>query len=111
MNACIGFTVEGALLHLLGKKLDKQEPTIGLAEIKQLLQTGSPLQQAGVGAYLQQLALKGDLNMVCELIDAGEEFIETCVTPIVLHLKTLGVQETLDILLQNPTENDWRALL
>jgi tetratricopeptide (TPR) repeat protein len=111
LNACIGFAVEGALLHLLGKKLNKQELTIGLAEIKQLLQTGSPLQQAGVGAYLQQLALKGDLNMVCEVIDAGEEFIEACVTPIVLHLKTIGVKETLDILLQNPTENDWRALL
>ena len=111
LNACIGFTVEGALLHLLGKKLNKQEPTIGLAEIKQLLQTCSPLQQAGVGAFLQHLALNGDLKTVCELIDAGEEFIETCVTPIVLHLKTIGVKETLDILLQNPTENDWKALL
>jgi len=111
LNACVGFTVEGALLHLLGKKLEKQEPGITLAEIKQLLQTGSPLQRAGVGAYLQQLALTGNLDTVCELIDAGEEFIEACVTPIVLHLKSIGVQETLDILLQNPTENDWKALL
>ena len=111
LNACVGFTVEGALLHLLGKKLEKQEPSITIAEIKQLLQTGSPLQRAGVGAYLQQLALKGDLNTVCELIDAGEEFIEVCVTPIVLHLNSIGVKETLDILLQNPTEHDWLALL
>ena len=111
LNACIGFTVEGALLHLLGKKIESQHPSIALPEIKELLQTGSPLQQSGVGAYLQYLALNGDLNTVCELIDAGEEFIETCVTPIVLHLKTMGVKETLDILLQNPTENDWKALL
>ena len=111
LNTCIGFTVEGALLHLLGKKIESQHPTIAFTEIKELLQTGSPLQQAGVGAYLQNLALQGDLKKVCELIDAGEEFIETCVTSIVLHLKTIGVKETLDILLQNPTENDWKALL
>jgi tetratricopeptide (TPR) repeat protein len=111
LNACVGFTVEGALLHLLGKKLEKQESGITIAEIKQLLQTGRPLQQAGVGAYLQHLALIGDLNTVCELIDAGEEFIEACATPIVLHLKSIGVKETLDILLQNPTESDWKALL
>ena len=111
LNACIGFTVEGALLHLLGKKLGDLKPPISLREIQQILRTGSPLQQAGVGAYLQQRALQGDLTAVCELIDAGEEFIETCVTPIVLHLKTIGVQETLDILLLNPTEHDWLALL
>jgi len=111
LNACIGFTVEGALLYLLGEKIESQYPTIALTEIKELLQTGSPMQQAGVGGYLQNLALQGDLKTVCELIDAGEEFIETCVTPIVLHLKTSGVIETLDILLQNPTENDWKALL
>jgi tetratricopeptide (TPR) repeat protein len=111
LNACIGFTVEGALLHLLGKKLGELKPTISLQEIQQILRTGSPIQQAGVGAYLQQRALLGDMNTVCELIDAGEEFIETCVTPIVLHLKTIGVQETLDILLLNSTEHDWLALL
>ena len=111
LNACIGFTVEGALLHLLGKKIESQHPSIALPEIKELLQTGSPLQQSGVGAYLQYLALNGDLDTVCELIDAGGGFIETCVTPIVLHLKTIGVKETLDILFQNPTENDWKALL
>ncbi len=111
LNAYIGFTVEGALLHLLGKKLESLQPYIDITEIKQLLKTGSQLQRAGVGSYLQHLALKGDLNIVCELIDAGEEFIDTCVTPIVFHLKTNGVKETLDILLQNPTENDWKALL
>jgi tetratricopeptide (TPR) repeat protein len=111
LNTCVGFTVEGALLHLLGKKLESHQPSIEITEIKQLLQTGSQLQRAGAGAYLQHLALKGDLNTVCELIDAGEEFIEACLTPIVFHLKNIGVKETLDILLQNPTENDWKALL
>jgi tetratricopeptide (TPR) repeat protein len=111
LNACIGFTVEGALLHLLGKKLGDLKPPISLQEIQQILRTGSPLQKAGVGAYLHQRALLGDMNTVCELIDTGEEFIETCVTPIVLHLKSIGVKETLDILLQNPTEHDWKALL
>jgi tetratricopeptide (TPR) repeat protein len=111
LNACVGITVEGALLHLLGNKLASQQPPIAKTQIIQLIQTGSKLQQTGVGAYLQQLALQRDLKTVCELIDAGEEFIEACVTPIVLHLKTTGVKETLATLLQNPTENDWKVLL
>ncbi|WP_297510941.1 tetratricopeptide repeat protein [Flavobacterium sp.] len=111
LNSCVGFTVEGALLHLLGKKLESEQPPIALIQITKLLQTGSTIQQAGVGAYLQHCALQGDLNTVCELIDAGEEFIEVCITPIVIHLKTTGVKETLDILLQTPTENDWKAML
>jgi tetratricopeptide (TPR) repeat protein len=111
LNACVGFTVEGALLHLLGNKLESQQPPIGRNEIIKLIQTGSKLQQIGVGAYLQHLALQGDLKLICELIDAGEQFIEACITPIVLHLKTIGVKETLDILLQNITENDWKVLL
>jgi tetratricopeptide (TPR) repeat protein len=111
LNACVGLTVEGALLYLLGKKLNNQQPSIELTAVKSLLQAGSKLQKAGVGNYLEQLALEGDLGLVCELIDLGEEFIDVCTTPIVLHLKTSGVKETLDILLQNPTENDWLVLL
>jgi tetratricopeptide (TPR) repeat protein len=111
LNACVGLTVEGALLYLLGKKLNNQQPPIELTAVKRLLQSGSKLQKAGVGNYLERLALKGDLGLVCELIDLGEEFIYVCTTPIVLHLKTSGVNETLDILLQNPTENDWLVLL
>jgi tetratricopeptide (TPR) repeat protein len=111
LNACVGLTVEGALLYLLGKRLKNQEPPIELSAIKELLRSGSKIQKAGVGNYLEQLALQGDLSLVCELIDSGEEFIDVCTTPIVLHLKTSGVKETLDILLQNPTENDWLVLL
>jgi tetratricopeptide (TPR) repeat protein len=111
LNACLGLTVEGALLYLLGKKLRNKQPSIELTAVKSLLQSGSKLQKAGVGNYLEQLALQGDLGLVCELIDLGEEFIDACTTPIVLHLKTSGVKETLDILLQNPTENDWLVLL
>ena len=111
LNACVGLTVEGALLYLLGKRLKNQEPPIELSSIKELLRSGSKIQKAGVGNYLDQLALQGDLSLVCELIDSGEEYIDVCTTPIVLHLKTSGVKETLDILLQNPTENDWLVLL
>ena len=111
LNACVGLTVEGALLYLLGKKLKNHQPPIELTAVKSLLQSGSKLQKAGVGNYLEQLALQGDLSLVCELIDLGEEFIDVCTTPIVLHLKTSGVKETLNILLQNPTENDWLVLL
>jgi tetratricopeptide (TPR) repeat protein len=111
LNTCVGLTVEGALLYLLGKKFINQQPSIELAVVKDLLKSGSKVQKAGVGNYLEQLALRGDLGLVCELIDLGDEFIDVCTTPIVMHLKTSGVKETLDILLQNPTENDWLVLL
>ena len=111
LNACVGLTVEGALLYLLGKKLNNHQPAIELTAVQSLLHSSSKLQKAGVGNFLEQLALQGDLSLVCELIDLGEEFIDVCTTPIVLHLKTSGVKETLDILLQNLTENDWLVLL
>ena len=111
LNACVALTVEGALLYLLGKRLNNQQPPIELSSFKVLFRSGSKIQKAGVGNYLEQLALQGNLNLVCELIDSGEEFFDVCTTPIVLHLKTSGVNETLDILLQNATENDWEVLL
>jgi tetratricopeptide (TPR) repeat protein len=111
LNACVGLTVEGALLYLLGKRLKNQEPPIELTALKKLLRSGSKIQKAGVGNYLEQLALLGDLSLVCELIDSGQDYIDVCTTPIVLHLKTSGVKEALDILLQNPTENDWLVSL
>jgi tetratricopeptide (TPR) repeat protein len=111
LNACVGLTVEGALLYLLGKKLKNQQPSIELSAVKSLLQSGSKLQKAGVGNHLEQLALQGDLSLVCELIDLGEEFIDVSTTPILLHLRTSGVNETLNILLQSPTDNDWLVLL
>jgi tetratricopeptide (TPR) repeat protein len=111
LNGCVGFTVEGALLNLFGRKFQNQRPQLELSQIKQYLQSGSKLQQAGVGVYLQHRALEGDLHVVCNLVDSGEEFLDVCMIPIVLHLKTIGVKETLDILLKNPTENDWKILL
>lgn len=110
-NACIAFTVEGSLLHLLGNKIENQDPPIQLSEIKLLLKTGSKFQKDGVGNYLQQQALRGNLKRVCELIDSGDEFVDTCIIPLTYHLKAIGVKETLGILLLNPTENDWQALL
>ena len=110
-NACVGFTVEGALFYLLGNKIQHHKPSIDLSQIIQWLNSGTKLQKDGVGSFLQIRALEGDLDQVCELIDAGEELIDACITPVIMHLKIKGVQETLDILLKNPTENDWKILL
>lgn len=109
-NACLSFTVEGALLYLLGNKIEKLDPPIQLSEIKFLLKTGSKLQKDGVGNYLQQQALRGDLKRVCELIDSGDDFVDTCLIPLTNHLKAIGVKETLCILLKEPTDNDWRVI-
>jgi hypothetical protein len=62
LNACVALTVEGALLYLLGKRLNNQQPPIELSSFKVLFQSGSKIQKAGLGNYLEQLALQGNLN-------------------------------------------------
>ena len=110
MNGCLGFTVEGALLYLLGVKLQEQEPTLDLEYIKTILSTGTKLQQSAIESFLCEQALAGDLELVTELIDAGTEEMDLCIRPLLYYLKTYGVEATINKILEEPTENDWKVL-
>jgi hypothetical protein len=110
MNGCLGFTVEGALLYLLGVKLQKQEPKIHLNYIQNTLTTGSKLQQSAIESFLCEQSLAGDLDLVTELIDVGAEQMDLCIRPLLYYLKAYGVEATINKVLDNPTENDWKAL-
>ena len=107
----VGFTVEGSLLYLLGVKLQNQTPNIDLEYVQNILQTNSKLHTAAIEAFLREEALTGNLDLVSELIDAEGQDVSICITPLVLFLKTFGVKETIEIVLANPTERDWEALL
>jgi tetratricopeptide (TPR) repeat protein len=111
LNSYVGFTVEGSLLYLLGKKLQTQTSTINLEDVKNILQTNNKLQTAAIEAFLGEEALIGNLDLLSELIDTEDQDISICITPLVLFLKIFGVKTTIEKVLENPTENDWKTLL
>jgi tetratricopeptide (TPR) repeat protein len=111
LNSYVGFTVEGSLLYLLGVKLQNQMPKIDLEYIQSILQTNNKLQTAAIEAFLVEEALAGNLDLVSELIDTVDQDISICITPLVLFLKIFGVKTTIEKVLENPTENDWKTLL
>jgi tetratricopeptide (TPR) repeat protein len=109
LNRCIGFTVEGALLYLLGSNLLQLAPS--LAEIQSILESGNKLQKSAIESYLCEEALSGNLESVTDLIDAGTDEIDLCINPLLHYLKAFGSKAALEKILENPTENDWKVLL
>ena len=110
LSGCLGYTVEGALLYLLALQLQEQRPVIDLAAMQSLFKSGSNLQKSAIESFLCEQALNGDLNLVADLIDAGDEYIDLSIKPLLLYLKTFGIELTLKKVLENPSENDWKAL-
>jgi tetratricopeptide (TPR) repeat protein len=109
LNTCLAFTVEGALFYLLGQKWQQRSP--GLEDIKTILQGRNKLHCAGVESFLCEEANSGQINLLTELIDEGEEYLDECVPGLVAYIKKYGSEATLNAVLANPTENDWKALL
>ena len=110
LSGCLGFTVEGALLYILALQLQEQKPVIDLAAMQSLFKSGSKLQKSAIESFLCEQALNGDLNLVADLIDAGDEYIDLSIKPLLLYLKTFGIELTVKKVLENPSENDWKAL-
>jgi len=110
LNSYVGYTVEGSLLYLLGKKLQTQTPTVNLEYVLCILKNNNKLKTASIESFLCEEALAGNLDLVSELIDTDGQDISICISPLVLFLKAFGVKETIEIVLANPTERDWEAL-
>jgi len=110
LNGCLGFSVEGALLYLLGVKLQKQEPKIDLAYIQKSVSNGTKLQQSSIESFLCEQSLTGDLDLVTVLIDAGTEQMDLCIRPLLFFMKAYGVEATINKVLEEPTDNDWKIL-
>ena len=111
LNSFIGFTVEGALLYLLGKKLQNQKPKIDLHYVQEIQLMDSKFKTAAIESFLCEEALLGNLDLVSEIIDAKGQDISIAITPLLLFLKTFGVKETIEKILEKPTARDWEALL
>jgi len=110
LDGYISFTVEGLLLYLLGVQLDQQEPEIDIAFIEKIGESGSSIQKNALRSYLKEIAIKGDLELIAALIDKGDDLIDICIDPLLMYLKTFGIKAIIDKLLENPTDNDWKAL-
>jgi tetratricopeptide (TPR) repeat protein len=111
LNGYIGFTVEAALLYLLGIKLTKQVPEINIDYIHSFIKKGTKLQKTAIESFLCEQALNENLELVINLIDSGNDDIDLSINPLYIYLKTFGVNATIEKVLENPTENDWKALL
>jgi tetratricopeptide (TPR) repeat protein len=110
LNVYVGFTVEASLLYFMGLQLKEQTPSIDLYTVQSVLKTGSKLQKSAVESFLSELAMDGDLNLVSDLIDEGNDYIDFSTKPLLLYLKTYGVISTIEKVLEKSTENDWKAL-
>jgi tetratricopeptide (TPR) repeat protein len=110
LNAFVSFTVEGALLFLIGRQLAKEPAGMNLQRIQSLLRDKNQLKISALESFLCQKSLSGDLTIITDLIDAGNENIQVCIGPLLLHLKSFGAKTTLEKILQHPSENDWKVL-
>ena len=111
LTVYVSFTVEGLLLYLLGTKLNQQNTILSAEDIDEILDTGTKLQKSAIESFLCEQTLEGKIDIIAQLIDEGEKKLELCVTPFLYFLKSQGVERTIDKLLENPTENDWKFLL
>ena len=106
----VGFTVEGSLLYLLATQLQEHKPTIDFDKLQSILKGRNKIQRSAIESFLCEQALNEDLNLVTEAIDAGNEYIDISINPLLLYLKTFGVNTTIEKVLENSSDNDWKAL-
>ncbi len=111
LNSYLSFTVEGSLLYLLGIYLNEQEGSKVLNSITSLLDKGSMIQKSAVEAFLIQIALEGDFSLVCDLIDAGDKYHNSCNYPMLFYIRNYGVNLLIERVFSMPSENDWKAIL
>ena len=55
--------------------------------------------------------LVDNLSRLMWLIDEGNDLLDICILPLLYSLNSQGVKITIEKILENPTENDWKALL
>ena len=111
LNACLSFTVEGSLLFLMGSQLNEKRLSKDFDAITSLLKTGTQIQQSALEVYLSQLALTGDLSLVCDLIDTGEEYHYACNSAILIFLRSYGVKLFIEKVFSERSDHDWLAML
>jgi tetratricopeptide (TPR) repeat protein len=110
LSGYIGFTVEGSLLYILALQLQEHKPTLDFDKMQSILKGKNKIQRSAIESFLCEQALNEDLKLVTEAIDAGDEYVDISINPLLLYLKTFGVNTTIEKVLENPSDDDWKAL-
>jgi tetratricopeptide (TPR) repeat protein len=107
----VSFAVEGYFHYVLGEVIYNQKNGKGPETLKQIVEENK-LNGAkeGVEECLIRDVQKDELTRLMWLIDAGEEMLKLCVIPLLYSLKFLGTKITIEKILENSTENDWKVL-
>ncbi|MFN6260068.1 MAG: tetratricopeptide repeat protein [Bacteroidota bacterium] len=108
----VTFTVEGYFHYILGEVIyDLSEGND--ANFLMSLLNNSTLNgiKEGIEQCLIRDVIGNQLERLINFIDSGGNNLEICVRPLLYLMKSHGVESTLDKLLENPTDNDWQALL
>jgi tetratricopeptide (TPR) repeat protein len=107
LNQYLNFTVEASLFFILGMVLEEEVWEVN--RIKELVLNKERFRISAVTEMLNSRAVRGDLTLVTEMIDAGEELLDQCVMPMYFFLRRNGPKALTDLLLANPTDLDWQA--
>jgi len=108
-NIMIGFTVEGLLYYLLGK-LVKNEKNFDTKKICKVLDQESMMKNGALEAYLVDMALEDNIDLIAELIDKGDKALELSITPLLHYAKNNEAKHVMHALMSDPSENDWIAI-
>jgi tetratricopeptide (TPR) repeat protein len=111
----VSVTVENYFHHLLGHILQKDNRYQSSESLIQLVKSNNLKGlKEGVSNLLSFDIEKENFTRITKLIDLSEgdeDVLEMSVMPLVNSLIIHGAQKTIDVILENTTDNDWEVLL
>jgi tetratricopeptide (TPR) repeat protein len=111
----VSITVENYFHHLLSLVLQKDQRFVTPESLIQLIKANNLKGvKEGVSNLLSFDVELSNFNRITELIDLSEvdeDVLGICVMPLVNALLIHGVEKTVKVILENPTENDWKLLI
>ena len=110
LNTCLGFTVEGALIHLLGVKIHSTSSSDDDKSIHTILQKNNSLKLSAFEKFLCIKAVSGDLNLLKKIIELDYTPIEICLKSLLLFIKTFDCKIFLENFLTIQNKKNWVVL-
>ena len=84
---------------------------IDVKQIEKWLKEESVIKVGSIDSYLIKCVEKDDVELIADLIDHGEKTLEVAIPALTEYTKSSGSEKTLNVLLKNPSESDWKAIL
>jgi len=109
LNALLAFTVEGALLYLMGKSIGARQTSNDYSDLIAIAATGNAMKISALEIYLIEECRSGNIDFIINLID-NWEFEELTIVPIVNYLQQYGTIDFVVRLLENESESDWKVM-